>query len=108
MLALEDVYQTGIRRVLTSGGRNTAPEGLEILANLTAAAGDRLSIMAGSGVRATNLEALYLAGIREFHSSASATRPSPMQYRNPNIRMGKEGEVDEYTRSEEPRMNSSH
>src|SRR3546814_11950345 len=53
--------------------------------------------MAGSGVRATNLEALYLAGIREFHSSASATRPSPMQYRNPNIRMGKEGEVDEYT-----------
>src|SRR3546814_6499347 len=55
MLALEDVYQTGIRRVLTSGGRNTAPEGLEILANLTAAAGDRLSIMAGSGVRATNL-----------------------------------------------------
>src|SRR3546814_830182 len=95
MLALEDVYQTGIRRVLTSGGRNTAPEGLEILANLTAAAGDRLSIMAGSGVRATNLEALYLAGIREFHSSASAPRPSPMHYRHPNIRMGKDGEGEE-------------
>src|SRR3546814_9910973 len=79
MLALEDVYQTGIRRVLTSGGRNTAPEGLEILANLTAAAGDRLSIMAGSGVRATNLEALYLAGIREFHSSRSEEHTSELQ-----------------------------
>src|SRR3546814_18237331 len=94
MLTLEDVYQTGIRRVLTSGGRNTAPEGLEILANLTAAAGDRLSIMAGSGVRATNLEALYLAGLREFNSSASATRPSPMHYRTPNIRLATEGEVN--------------
>src|SRR3546814_18023336 len=98
MLTLEDVYQTGIRRVLTSGGRNTAPEGLEILANLTAAAGDRLSIMASSGVRATNLEALYLAGIRDFHSSASTTTPSPTQYRNPHTRMGKQSEPAKYKR----------
>src|SRR3546814_15369453 len=94
MLALEDVYQTGIRRVLTSGGRNTAPEGLEILANLTGAAVNSLIIMAGSGVRATNLETLHLAGIREFHSSAADTKPSHMHYRTPNNRTGKAGKGD--------------
>src|SRR3546814_13304098 len=47
MLALAAVYKNGIRRVLTSGGRTTAPEGLEILATLTTQARDRLTNMAG-------------------------------------------------------------
>src|SRR3546814_18697359 len=54
MLALVDVYQTGIRRVLTSGGRNPAPEGLEILDTLTARAGTSLTINAGRGSRGPN------------------------------------------------------
>lgn len=94
--ALEAIYEVGIRRILSSGARNTVDEGLEMLAELVSKAGQGLHIMAGSGVKLHNLEALYGAGIREFHSSASAIRPSPMQYRNPHIRMGKEGQTDEY------------
>lgn len=94
--ALDDIYDVGIRRVLTSGTRNTVDEGLEVLTGLVRHAGENLGIMAGSGVRLHNLEQLYHAGIREFHSSAAQTQPSSMQYRNPHIHMGKEGRTDEY------------
>ncbi|QEC52955.1 copper homeostasis protein [Anseongella ginsenosidimutans] len=94
--ALQDIYETGIRRVLSSGTRNTVDEGLPVLADLARRAGQGFGIMAGSGVKLHNLEALHRAGIRQFHSSASKTLPSAMQYRNPHIQMGKEGGVDEY------------
>lgn len=55
-----------------------------------------MAIMAGSGVNAGNLEALYQAGIRQFHSSAAKSIPSVMQFRNPHIHMGKQGGRDEY------------
>lgn len=97
--ALDAVYQTGIRRILTSGTRNTVDEGLGIMAELVRRAEKGLAIMAGSGVKIHNLEALYRAGIRQFHSSASKTIPSVMHYRNPHIHMGKEGGIDEYALS---------
>jgi len=43
---------------------------------------------------------LWNVGIRHFHASASRHYPSPMEFRNPNITMGKEGDLDEYLRSE--------
>ena len=48
--ALEDLMACGVRRVLTSGGRQTVMEGLGQLASLVAAAGSRLSIMPGEWV----------------------------------------------------------
>lgn len=49
--ALEAVIRTGCRRVLTSGGRNTAQEGVGTLRALAAQAAGRIEVMAGSGVR---------------------------------------------------------
>lgn len=97
--ALGDLYETGIGRVLSSGSRPTVEEGLEVLAALAEKAGDRISIMAGSGVKPGNLEVLFRAGIREFHSSAARSYPSPMEYRNPFVHMGKDKDFDEYARS---------
>ena len=51
--ALEAVIRTGCRRVLTSGGRNTAQEGIGTLRALAAQAAGRIEVMAGSGVRRT-------------------------------------------------------
>lgn len=95
--ALDTIHSLGIGRILTSGTRNTVNQGLEILHALVLHAAGRLSIMAGGGVRLENMESLYQAGIREFHSSASAIRPSGMEYYNPFINMGKAGSgTDEY------------
>ena len=67
--ALEDVIETGATRILTSGGAPTAPQGLGVLAKLVPAAGNRIFIVPGSGINASNiLEVAQRTQAREFHS----------------------------------------
>lgn len=71
--SLEDVIETGATRLLTSGGKPTAPEALDVLGELVRTAGDRLIVMPGSGLHAGNiLEAVAKAGAREFHAGLSS------------------------------------
>lgn len=74
--ALEDVIDTGAARILTSGGAPTAPQGLGALAKLVAAAGNRIAIVLGSGVNASNiLEVARDTQAREFHSGLGTRMP---------------------------------
>lgn len=70
--AMETAIGLGFHHILSSGGRRTALEGIETLAKLGEAAGDRISIMPGGGVRAdVAAQLLALPGIRELHASCS-------------------------------------
>ena len=70
--ALEVAVSLGIDRVLTSGGRPKAEAALERIAGLVEQAGERITIMAGSGITARNVMAFRrIPGLREFHSSCS-------------------------------------
>ena len=67
--ALDDVIETGAARILTSGGAASAAAGIENVARLVAAAGQRVVILPGGGINASN--ALHVArqsGARELHS----------------------------------------
>lgn len=78
--ALEDVIQTGVTRLLTSGGKRTAPEASETLAELVRMAGERLIVMPGSGLHAWNIqEAIRKTGAREFHAGLSSVVPAPAE-----------------------------
>jgi copper homeostasis protein len=91
--ALEEVIAAGADRVLTSGGARSAEEGAEILAGLVKAAGDRIVIMAGGGVRAANARRLVeRTGVREVHAGLEEPAPSPMLYRNEKLSMGTAGD----------------
>jgi copper homeostasis protein len=82
--ALEDIIGAGCERILTSGQRPTAPEGAPLIASLVDKAGDRISIMAGSGVLPDNIGELVTAtGAREYHSTAKVRRASRMRFVNP-------------------------
>lgn len=95
--ALEDVIETGCERILTSGQKNTAPEGASLIAELVKKAEGRILIMAGSGVRANNVaELARTSGVTEFHTTAKAYTDSRMIYRNPNVSMGGIPGVPEY------------
>lgn len=95
--ALEDVIETGCERILTSGQRNTAPEGAPLIAQLVEKAAGRIAIMAGSGVRANNVGALVTATrAQEYHTTAKDYIESRMQFRNPNVSMGGIPGVPEY------------
>lgn len=87
--AFEEIIQTGVDRVLTSGGEQTAEAGIAALAKLVRAAGDRVAIMAGSGINATNVSRIITeTRVREVHASLKTPAPSPMLYRNEKVSMG--------------------
>lgn len=85
--ALEDAIALGCERVLTSGARETAEEGAELIAALVRQAGTRLSVMPGSGVSDANLARLRaLTGAREFHGSARGPLASRALTTHPHVR----------------------
>ena len=74
--ALEDVIESGAKRILTSGGAKSALEGAAVLAKLAEAAGERIVIVPGAGISATNIEEVaHRTKAREFHSGLSAVLP---------------------------------
>jgi copper homeostasis protein len=73
--AIEALHALGVRRVLTAGGPTTVGDDLPALARLVAAAGGRLEIMAGGGVRASLIEPLVRLGVAAVHASAKHTVP---------------------------------
>ena len=87
--ALEALIRCGIGRVLTSGQRDTAEEGIALLRDLVAAAGDRIIILGCGGLEHADIAAVRDAtGLREMHFAALHDLPSRMIYRNPNVGMG--------------------
>jgi copper homeostasis protein len=81
--SLEDVINSGCTRILTSGLKPTAAEGISLIRELVELADERIIIMPGSGVRSSNIEGLIeLSGAVEFHTSAGMMRDSGMAYRN--------------------------
>ncbi|MCG8475121.1 MAG: copper homeostasis protein CutC [Cytophagales bacterium] len=95
--AIEHAKSLGFNRILTSGLKNTAWEGRENLKKLALSAGSTMPLMAGSGINHENIEKLAsVEGLSQFHMSGMVSRPSGMGYQNPDISMGKKGEVSEY------------
>ena len=75
--AIDCAVDLGISRILTSGQKTTAIMGAEFIAHMKEHAGNRIEIMAGSGVNAQNLATLVdKTGVHAFHSSASFGRES--------------------------------
>ena len=75
---LSDVISLGFHRVLTSGGKPNALEGLQTIKQLQTEFGDKIVIMPGGGVRSNNIQELLDTGCSEFHSAAiTGTDVSP-------------------------------
>ena len=85
--AVEQIIACGCSRILTSGGKPTAPEGIEMIRQLVTQAAERIIIMPGSGVRSNNLaELMRITGAKEYHSSARTMSASAMQYVSPSFK----------------------
>jgi copper homeostasis protein len=69
--ALEHIISCGCKRILTSGQKPNAVEGIELLKQLSQQSNDRITIVAGGGIRSENIaEIAGNTGISAFHSSA--------------------------------------
>lgn len=86
---LEEAIQLGIDTILTSGQKQSAWEGRELLKELIEKADGRIDIMAGAGINASVIEKLIpVTGETSFHMSGKVTLDSPMKYRKADISMG--------------------
>ena len=95
--ALEAIIYAGCERILTSGGQQTAPQGIEKLADLVKKAGDRISIMPGSGVNMNNIKHLVESTCaKEMHLSARSLVPGKMNFKQPLVTMGGTVSVPDY------------
>lgn len=87
--AIEALVRAGVDRVLTSGQRDTAVEGIDILKNTAAIADGRIVIMACGALDQTNIAQVRRAtGVDEMHFAALKTLKSTMAFRNPYVGMG--------------------
>jgi copper homeostasis protein len=87
--ALEDIIDCGCERILTSGQQPTAIEGASLINELIKQADNRIIIMPGSGIRASNIiDIAQQTNAEEFHTSARIFQESKMQYINQNMKDG--------------------
>ena len=87
--ALEALIRCGVDRVLTSGQRDTALEGLTILKAVGEQAAGRIVIMGCGALDADNIRKVRDgANLTELHFAALKTVPSGMAFRNPHVGMG--------------------
>ena len=78
---LEDIIETGCKRILTSGQVPNVGDAIPMIKNLVENAGDRIIILPGSGVRANNCQAIINeTGAVEIHSSARKAIASQMKH----------------------------
>lgn len=68
--ALDELITLGFSGVLSSGGPTTALDGFDVLKKLHTQAQNRIQIVAGGGVRSSNIETLLISDLEWFHSAA--------------------------------------
>lgn len=87
--AMEQAIGLGIHTILTSGQKQSAWEGRELLAELIEKADGRVDIMAGAGIGATVIEQLIpVTKGTSYHMSGKVTLDSLMKYRKADVSMG--------------------
>lgn len=95
--ALETCIELGVDRILTSGQQQKAEAGIPLLKQLVSLAGDRLTILPGSGVHAGNiLRILEETGASEIHLSAKERIEGKMTYRKEEVPLSNSVPLSEY------------
>ena len=90
--SLEAVITTGADRILSSGGMTDALLGAENLRKLVERADGRIALLAGGGVRITNVQQIVRrSGVREVHSSLISSSAQSCQSSAQGDRMTAQG-----------------
>lgn len=87
--ALDQLVDLGITRVLTSGQKDSVPEGVELIKHLIERTGDRIEILPGGGIQAWNLkDVVGRTGCRQVHMTALGTVSDTSTRTRPGITFG--------------------
>jgi copper homeostasis protein len=102
---LEQLIDAGCERILTSGQRPSVMDGIDLVAALQQKAGERITIMPGSGVRKENIKELAeKTCCTEFHSSLRGKTKSQMEFIHPAFAGNEESYQNNSIEAEEVRL----
>ncbi len=83
--AMETLISLGFDKVLTSGCKPSAYEGIDMIREFQTLFGDRINIMAGGGINETNVERIITAtGVKIVHASLTSYSPDNHSNLYPN------------------------
>lgn len=95
--SLKLLIDLGVRRILTSGTKSTAIEGINIIRELNILAKGRIEIMAGSGINAENvLEIIKGTFVKDIHASAGE---KINRFANTTLKLGSDSSDFSYQRT---------
>lgn len=87
--ALEQAVELGIITILTSGQKNAAWDGRDLLKELVEQSAGRIEILAGAGISPATIEKLVpYTGVTSYHMSGKITLDSAMKFRRDGVSMG--------------------
>jgi copper homeostasis protein len=96
---LEDIIDSGADRLLTSGQKDKAQDGQELINQLIIKARDRIIIMPGSGINDKNIDLIaWGTGAKEFHLTGRKIIDSDMLFRRHDVSLGGCEGGSEYSR----------
>lgn len=86
---LEQAVELGIKTILTSGQKNSAWEGRDLIKELAAQSAGRIEILVGAGISPEIIEKLVpYTGATSYHMSGKVTMDSRMEFRREGVSMG--------------------
>ncbi len=101
LIAFNQLLELGVDRLLTSGQRNTAIEGVGLIRKLVSIADRRIDIMPGSGINTVNFKDLVeKTGALDFHLTGRGIVESEMSYRSDDVVLNSFGHRDDFDRME--------
>jgi copper homeostasis protein len=87
--ALEALIDLGVRRVMTSGQEETAPQGAPLIRQLLDRAAGRIEILPAAGINRLSVADLVArTGCDQVHASLRASWPDPSTSARPQVRFG--------------------
>lgn len=96
---LESVISAGADRLLTSGQKNKAEDGLDLISKLVEISGERIIIMPGSGLNESNIRPIAeRSKATEFHLTGRKIIDSGMIFRREDVFLGGSYDQSEFMR----------
>ncbi len=90
--ALEQLIDLGFTRVLTSGQRNDAPDGADLIRRLIERSDGRIEVLPGAGITLANVRSFVEAtGCAQIHMTAFCTQEDKSTLAHPDIYFGAPG-----------------
>ncbi|HPW66026.1 MAG TPA: copper homeostasis protein CutC [Salinivirgaceae bacterium] len=94
--SLDELINCGVNRILTSGGKSSAFEGLQTLSELVKRAANKITILPGGGISPKNvLEILNTTKAREVHFSGKQLVKSKMEPLS-RVKLSSTTDTDDY------------